>query len=326
MDSMNIWKELNQYIIKQKQGTPESCQKIFHGPSGAISGLETLHIHRMANLLFVITYRRLPGEELSELIEILSENFPGHYLRIQERGNGLATDLYASEAMPEHLTIKEENLTFYIHPRRGQNIGFFPDMVNGRKAVRDHLNKLILPGRVLNLFSYTCAFSVTALKAGALRVDNWDMNRTSLKIGKENHILNSLDPRNKTSRYFPYDIFKSLGKIRRNGPYDLVIMDPPPFHGSHFLYRKDYPGLIRRLPEWLNKGGASLLCLNASDCSWEEFEQIIKDSLPGHFNKWEKIRVPDKYVGRIADRGLKTFLLTGWESRDSVNPVSTLEH
>lgn len=308
---MSKWKELILYITENRTESDDSCEKIFHGPSGKLPGLESLIIDRMSHVIFVISYEVLLSDDLSRLVGILNETYPGHYLRIQERGHGPSRDLYVSGDMPESSTVTEGGGRFRIHPGRGQNIGFFPDMINGRSRIRSYLRD-VPKALVLNLFSYTCSFSVAALQGGAGRVDNWDMNRNSLRIGKENHNQNGFDVRAKQSRYFAYDIFKSLGKIRKNGPYDLIIMDPPPFQGSSFTYSRDYPKLIRRCEEWLKEGASCLFCLNASDYSWQEFEDMIRESLTGEFLQWEKIFPPEEFVGRYPDRALKCYFLSGW--------------
>ena len=304
---------MDKYISGLGISSGEGCCKIFHGPSGILPGLESLIIDKLAYVIFAVTYETFLPEDLSDLVGILEKNFPGSFIRIQERGNGPAREVFVSGAMPDSLIVSEGEARFYIHPGRGQNIGFFPDMVNGRKRIGTYIKEENPGGTVLNLFSYTCSFSVTALLSGAERVDNWDMNRNSLNIGKKNHELNGLDPRQKASRYFAYDIFKSLGKVRKNGPYDLIIMDPPPFQGGSFSYKRDYPKLIRRTGEWLKEGGACLFCLNASETGWMDFREMINGSLPGSFRNWEESHPPSDYIGKHSDKGLKSYLLTGWE-------------
>lgn len=310
---MNKWKELEIFLKDHPVGDSESCQKIFQGSAGYLPGLDFLIIDRLAHLIFVVTYQSLEAEDLSQLAKLLEKAYPGHFLRIQERGNGPSRDIYLSGAVPEEIRIREGDLQFLIHPQRGQNIGFFPDMINGRNRVRTYLKNTGPAAKVLNLFAYTCSFSVTALAAGASRVDNWDMNRNSLKIGRENHEQNGIDISEKQARFFSHDIFKSFGKIKQNGPYDLIIMDPPPFQGRSFSFKRDYPKLIRRTGKWLKPGGSAFFCLNASTFDWVEFEAMLKENLDGTFDNWERVPSPVEFHGKFPDRGLKAFFLTGWE-------------
>jgi 23S rRNA (cytosine1962-C5)-methyltransferase len=320
---MGIWKELEQILSEDELPGDDFCQKIFHGPSGQLPGLEYLIIDRMAHLIFVISYQGLLAEDLSELVGVLQLKFPGHFIQIQERGTGPARDVYVSGEIPDSLTLSEGELRYYLHPGRGQNIGFFPDMINGRARISSYINEREIRPVVLNLFSYTCSFSVTAIKAGALRVDNWDMNRNSLNIGKMNHELNGLDLRMKQAAFYSHDIFKSFGKIRRNGPYDLIIMDPPPYQGTSFTYIRDYPKLIKRMAGWLKEGGAGLFCLNAADCSWDNFKSLLEQSLPGRFTSWERVSPPEEYTGRFPERALKCYFLSEWSLTQTDKPASS---
>ncbi|MDA3958550.1 class I SAM-dependent methyltransferase [Oceanispirochaeta sp.] len=316
---MDQWNQLLQNISSRpKQNNPE-CEKIFNGPSGIIPGWEQLLIDRFGSFLFVVTYRPLEEEQQEGLIGLLGELYPLCKLRIQYRSAGRAEDLYLSADCPERIEVKEHGITYLVHTSRGQNPGFFADMINGRKAVMDYIDRSrqesesedLLP--VLNLFAYTCSFSVAALKGGASRVDNWDMNKYSLAIGKKNHEINKLDPR--LSSYFGYDIFKSFGKIKKRGPYSLVILDPPPQQGSSFQYKKDYPRLMQRLEQILAPAGAVLFCLNASDFGKQDFLDMINAETPGTFDHIDDIPCPPEYLGRFPDRGLKTFLASGYNPK-----------
>ncbi|MCT7000003.1 class I SAM-dependent methyltransferase, partial [Salmonella enterica] len=78
--------------------------------------------------------------------------------------------------------------------------------------------------RVLNLFAYTCGFSVAAIEGGAEHVVNLDMARGVLSRGRDNHRLNGHDLSRVT--FLGHDLFKSWAKVIHSGPYDLVIIDP----------------------------------------------------------------------------------------------------
>src|SRR5690606_8886302 len=114
--------------------------------------------------------------------------------------------------------------------------------------------------RVLNLFAYTCGFSVAAIAGGARHVVNLDMSRAALSRGRDNHRLNGHDLGQVS--FLGHDLFKSWAKVIHNGPYDLVIIDPPTFQKGSFLLTKDYQRVLRRLPELLTSHGTVLACSN----------------------------------------------------------------
>jgi 23S rRNA (cytosine1962-C5)-methyltransferase len=152
--------------------------------------------------------------------------------------------------------VSEDGLRYQLDLGRKQNAGLFLDMRLGRRWVREQA----AGQTVLNLFAYTCGFSVAALAGGAARVVNLDMARAALSRGRDNHRLNGHD----LSRveFLDHDLFKSWGRVGRGGPYGLVIVDPPSFQKGSFELRRDYPRILRRLPGLLAPGGQVLACLN----------------------------------------------------------------
>ena len=158
------------------------------------------------------------------------------------------------------------------------------------------------PGaRVLNLFAYTCAFSVAALQGGAAHVVNIDMARGAIATGQQNHQLNGLHG---GAVFLAHDIFHSWGKITRGGPYDLIIADPPSYQKGSFVATKDYARLLRRLPDLLAPGGRALLCLNAPELPWAWLREQVDEHAPG-LQLIERLAHPPAFADVDADRALK---------------------
>jgi len=152
--------------------------------------------------------------------------------------------------------VNEDGLFFQLDLGKNQNSGLFLDMRYGRRWVKENSRNK----RVLNLFAYTCGFSVAAISGGADFVVNLDMAKSVLSRGRENHRLNQHDT-NKV-KFFSHDIFKSWGKIKKYGQYDLIVIDPPTFQRGSFALTKDYQKILRRLPELLTENGQVLACVN----------------------------------------------------------------
>ena len=70
--------------------------------------------------------------------------------------------------------VTERGARYGVHVLRGQNHGLFLAMAAGRDWVRRTVAMHPEPARmrVLNLFAYTCAFSVVAGLAGAVHDDH----------------------------------------------------------------------------------------------------------------------------------------------------------
>ncbi|HMV17658.1 MAG TPA: class I SAM-dependent methyltransferase [Zoogloea sp.] len=239
--------------------------RLFHGRGGLHPGCEHWTLDVYPPVWLTTSFQPVDDAALAALGDALSARWaqlaPGeplcwvHQTRDEVRAD---TRTMAGQVPAPHV-VSEAGARFYVHLPRGFNHGFFLDMAEGRRWVREHV--AARPGaRVLNLFAYTCAFSVVALQAGAGQVANVDMAGGALAIGQRNHLLNGL---NGGASFLPHDIFASWGRLRRGGPYDLIVVDPPSYQKGSFVAEKDYPRLMRRLPELLAPGGHALLCLNS---------------------------------------------------------------
>ena len=188
-----------------------------------------------------------------------------------------------------------------MHVLRGQNHGLFLDMAEGRRWVRAHAQG----AKVLNLFAYTCAFSVAALQGGAKEVINLDMAQGALTTGQQNHQLNGIHGR---AKFLAHDLFSSWGKVTRMGPYDLVVAAPPSYQKGSFVATKDWPRLLRRLPDLLKPGGRALLCLNAPEIP----EQFLRDQLAAEAQALvieQRLPNPAAFADVSPDRALKVLVV-----------------
>ena len=194
-----------------------------------------------------------------------------------------------------------------MYKRQGQNHGLFLDMAEGRRWVREHIAARKdgrFGFRVLNLFAYTCAFSVVALQAGARQVVNVDMSQGALAIGQQNHRRNGLTT---GASFLPHDIFSTWGKITRGGPYDLIVLDPPSYQKGSFVATKDYARLLRRLPELLVPGGHALLCLNAPELGPDFLHAAMQTQAP-ELQFVERVANPAAFADVSDQRALKVLV------------------
>jgi 23S rRNA (cytosine1962-C5)-methyltransferase len=176
-------------------------------------------------------------------------------------------------------------------------------MAAGRRWVREHVAARPRQ-KVLNLFAYTCAFSVVALQAGARQVVNLDMSRGALAIGQQNHALNGLGT---GASFLGHDIFTTWGKITRSGPYDLIIVDPPSYQKGSFVASKDYARLMRRLPDLLAPGGHALLCLNAPELGMAFLQEQMQELAP-ELAFVQRVDNPPEFADVSSERSLKVLV------------------
>jgi 23S rRNA (cytosine1962-C5)-methyltransferase len=278
---------------------PTDAQRLFHGRGGLFPGCEHLALDAFPPVLLLTSFRPLAPAELDAIAAALQARWPGQAWVYQCRGEGAQTRLMAG-AVPEPHVVTEAGTRYLVHLLRGQNHGLFLDMAAGRRWVRENVR----PGaKVLNLFAYSCAFSVVALQAGAAEVVNVDMASGALATGRANHELNGVKA---GAKFLAHDIFNSWGKLTRGGPYDLVICDPPSFQKGSFVATKDYARLARRLPALLAPGGQALLCLNAPELGEAFLRDVVAEQAPG-LRFMERVANPVGFADVSSERSLKVL-------------------
>jgi 23S rRNA (cytosine1962-C5)-methyltransferase len=149
-------------------------------------------------------------------------------LRRQE-GLPEAIGLLAGVAPSGPVDIQESGFCYQVDLTHGQKSGFYTDQRDNRRRVAAYGQG----GRVLNAFSYTAAFAVHALAAGAHHVTNIDTSVDALTVGETHLRLNGFDP-DQQAEQIAGDVFSVLRDWRVEGvdPFDMIILDPPKFAQS----------------------------------------------------------------------------------------------
>lgn len=252
-------------LLAQKIHTQADIEsyRIFHGRGRTFPGLDFVTVDFFQPAILITLFFEPPESWLDELIARVKPLFTAEssVMVVQRRYLSGAPSEILWGQLPDSLFARRGNSLFHLHMAQQQNSGFFLDMEAGRAWLEQHA----AGKRVLNLFAYTCAFSVVAVTAGAEKVVNVDMSSAALNVGRANHQLNNL-PKNK-SEYVAENILKSWSRVKKPGPYNLVIIDPPSYQKGSFVANKDYAKVIRRLPELMPDGGLVLACLNAPELS-----------------------------------------------------------
>ncbi|MCM2347804.1 MAG: class I SAM-dependent methyltransferase [Acidovorax soli] len=312
---------------------PTDAQRIFHGRGGMHPGCEQWTLDAYPPV-FVLTSFLPAGDEteaqllaigtaLARRWEVLAPGLPLNWV-FQCRNEALRTQgrtetRLMAGGVPEPHAVTEQGSQFKVHVLRGQNHGLFLDMAEGRRWVRDYAAARSADRyglKVLNLFAYTCAFSVVALQAGAKNVVNVDMGHGAIAIGQQNHQLNGIST---GASFLAHDIFSSWGKITRSGPYGLVIVDPPSYQKGSFVATKDYARLMRRLPDLLAPGGHVLLCLNAPELGVDFLRDQMRALAP-ELVLVERVANPAVFADVDEDRALKVLVYTLPELAGSTAP------
>ncbi|MGZ3625056.1 MAG: class I SAM-dependent rRNA methyltransferase [Ktedonobacteraceae bacterium] len=165
----------------------------------------------------------------------------------------------ATGAVPLQVTVRENNVLFYVDPWQGQKTGFFLD----QRDKRESLCKYTRAKRVLNCFSYSGSFSVyAALTSEKTQVTNVDISTPAIEAARENFILNGLDPNHHL--FLAADVFDYLEQARETGElFDVVVLDPPAFAKTQSARNqalKAYRRLNTLGMQVLRPGGILLTC------------------------------------------------------------------
>ncbi len=283
----------------------EDAQRVFHGRGGMHPGCEQWSLDWFAPVWVLTSFKPVSDEELATCQSALAARWqtlaPGQPLNwvFQSRATGEAETRLMSGSVPEPHVVTEQGARYVVHVLRGQNHGLFLDMANGREWLKHHAKH----ENVLNLFAYTCAFSVVALQGGAAQVVNLDMSQGALAIGQQNHRLNDLPTK---ARFLGHDIFKTWGKINKIGPYGVIVIDPPSYQKGSFIATKDYIKLIRRLPDLLEPQGHVLLCLNAPELDTQFLHSQVAEAAPS-LRFVERLANPSAFADIDPEKSLKVL-------------------
>lgn len=147
------------------------------------------------------------------------------------------------ELPPPEVTVVENGVKLIADLHQGQKTGLFLDHRDNRAA----LERYCAGRSLLNVFSYTGAYALYAIRGGARRVTNIDSARPVLEAARRNLALNGIDPDD--HEFIVGDAFEQLAALaseRRR--FDIVLLDPPSF-ARHRGQRHKALRAYRRLNE-----------------------------------------------------------------------------
>ncbi len=127
------------------------------------------------------------------------------------------------------------------------------------------------------------------------------MSSPALNVGRINHRLNNHDL-NKV-KFEKLNIFKSFGRLKKRGPFDILICDPPTLQKGSVDIAKDYPKIIRRLNEFMAPNSTLILCLNAPELGRDYLINNMQKLAPD-YQYIEEIKPPKVYID-AQNKGLK---------------------
>ena len=233
-------------------------------------------------------------------------NFKGLYQkkRFNVKGQYIEEDDFVAGDKGEFpLIVKENGIRFAVYLNDGAMVGVFLDQRDVRKTIRDKYAK----GKtVLNMFSYTGAFSVAAALGGAAKTTSVDLANRSLAKTIEQFSVNGID--HEAQDIIVEDVFKYFKyAVKKNMTFDLVVLDPPSFAKSKkhtFSAAKDYKDLLKEAIALTKPNGVIVASTNASNFDMKKFHSFIEKA----FNeKGERYKMMEQFSLPADFKTIKEF-------------------
>lgn len=214
---------------------------------------------------------------LESIVEVLKPE------RIYERSDGTYRGLEGLEIRKGWLRgsgstkveIHEGPVKYWVDVENGHKTGFYLDQRDSRAFLRrmDWAGK-----KVLDCFTYTGGFAVSAAKSGAAKVIGLDLSETALELAKENAALNGVT----TCEFVKENTFDYLRRCEETGEtFDAVILDPPSFVRAKAMLdkaEKGYKEIHLRALKILKPGGVLLTFCCSYHLGMEAFQKVVVEA------------------------------------------------
>ena len=219
-------------------------------------------------------------QTISEAFRQVFPEVLGAYEKIRFKGLDYeSAHVYGQEA-PDFFTVLENGVLYQVFMNDGLMTGIFLDQHEVRGSLVDGL---AMGKSLLNMFSYTAAFSVAAAMGGASQTTSVDLAKRSRELSQAHFQANGLST--DEHRFVVMDVFEYFKYAKRKGlTYDVIVLDPPSFARNKkqtFSVAKDYHKLISQSLEILNPGGIIIASTNVANVSRQKFTEQIDKGFAG---------------------------------------------
>ncbi len=219
-------------------------------------------------------------QTISEAFRQVFPEVLGAYEKIRFKGLDYeSAHVYGQEA-PDFFTVLENGVLYQVFMNDGLMTGIFLDQHEVRGSLVDGL---AMGKSLLNMFSYTAAFSVAAAMGGASQTTSVDLAKRSRELSQAHFQANGLSTDD--HRFIVMDVFEYFKYAKRKGlTYDVIVLDPPSFARNKkqtFSVAKDYHKLISQSLEILNPRGIIIASTNAANVSRQKFTEQIDKGFAG---------------------------------------------
>ena len=219
-------------------------------------------------------------QTISEAFRQVFPEVLGAYEKIRFKGLDYESAHVYGQESPDFFTVLENGVLYQVFMNDGLMTGIFLDQHEVRGSLVDGL---AMGKSLLNMFSYTAAFSVAAAMGGASQTTSVDLAKRSRELSQAHFQANGLSTDD--HRFVVMDVFEYFKYAKRKGlTYDVIVLDPPSFARNKkqtFSVVKDYHKLISQSLEILNPEGIIIASTNAANVSRQKFTEQIDKGFAG---------------------------------------------
>lgn len=275
----NLFLKAKNHRVRYEQDELTTAYRLFNGEGDGLGGLI---IDRYDDFAVFSWYNETLYKKKKEILQAFRTSMPeikGAYEKIRFSNHSLpeSQKLFGEDAA-EPLLVSENGVTYATYLNDGLMTGIFLD----QKEVRGRLIEGIVAGKtVLNMFSYTGAFSVASAMGGSDMTTSVDLAKRSLPKTTEQFEVNHLAVEDQKIVVMDvFDYFKYA--VRKQLNYDVIILDPPSFARNKkkvFSVAKNYGDLVKDSVDILKKEGLLIASTNAANISIEKYKKMIVQAL-----------------------------------------------
>lgn len=266
---------LQQAIEKRNQSDVAqhtNAYRLFNGESDGLGGV-TIDVYD--NTVLFTWYGKGIYAYSQRLIAVFEQLFDCVAIYEKCRFDGVEQEsrCVKGSVTEDRVEIVENGVRYATYMNDGWMTGIFLD----QREVRAYIQENCDNQRVLNTFSYTGAFSVSAAKGGAAQTTSVDVAKRSVEKMAEHFAINNIDMADHNMYVMDvFDYFKYA--MKKLLTFDWVILDPPSFARTKkrtFSVTKNYKDLLKDAIAITEKNGRIVVSTNAANYPEKDFKRMI---------------------------------------------------
>lgn len=278
-----------------------SAFRLFNGEGDGLGGLTIDFYNGFAVFSWYNPFIYSQKKAIVKAFQVVFPDIKGAYEKLRFSEATLESQHIFGEEAPEPLLVMENGVTYATYLNEGLMTGIFLDQKNVRGAL---VNGLAMGKTLLNMFSYTGAFSVAAAFGGSSQTTSVDLAKRSLDKTREQFLVNGIEP--ESQKIYVMDVFGYFNYAKKKElTYDMIVLDPPSFarNGKKtFSVAKNYGDLVKEAVEILENNGTLIASTNAANVSDKKFRQMVEEALKNKgvkFTVFQEEKLPADF--HIAD-------------------------